>query len=363
MSLSHGLDTLSFSQLVTSQTPSSPPIPTTPPSVLPIAMPILKFLTPRMPICFYCHFPDKYLVRNTVNGVQITAPSLLRRMYRYPMDAVEELAMGSADVVGVNSKFTGKVFREAFPKLRNVSTEVLYPAINLDDFIPPLEVGEKKGKGKGKIRLLSMNRFERKKNIDLAIKMMGVLKEELKKEVFERLELVVAGGYDERNKENVEHMSELKALAQGTSVSSQVTFMPSVSDAVRATLLQTSLCVLYTPDREHFGIVPLEAMYAGTPVIAVASGGPLETVKDGKTGFLCDNTPEAFAGATVKLLQDEFKASAMGKAGHEHVKSNFGLDTFKVSFERLLTKAIKKGEVRKGQRESKERRKVPHLIH
>jgi glycosyltransferase involved in cell wall biosynthesis len=46
---------------------------------------------------------------------------------------------------------------------------------------------------------------------------------------------------------------------------------------------------------EHFGIVPIEAMYCQLPVVAVNDGGPTETVVDGLTGFLCDPDPESFA--------------------------------------------------------------------
>ncbi len=69
-------------------------------------------------------------------------------------------------------------------------------------------------------------------------------------------------------------------------IEKRVSFLTSISDEKRAELLQDALCLIYTPDKEHFGIVPLEAMYAGTPVIAVNSGGPLETVKNEFTGFL-----------------------------------------------------------------------------
>ena len=55
-----------------------------------------------------------------------------------------------------------------------------------------------------------------------------------------------------------------------------------------------SLCLLYTPMEEHFGIVPLEAMSVGTPVIAVDSGGPKETVENKETGFLCSSSSKVF---------------------------------------------------------------------
>lgn len=67
-----------------------------------------------------------------------------------------------------------------------------------------------------------------------------------------------------------------------------------------------SSALLYTPDREHFGIVPIEAMFEGTPVIAVNSGGPKETVVHGKTGFLCSQTAKSFSEAMLVTMLPVF---------------------------------------------------------
>jgi len=61
----------------------------------------------------------------------------------------------------------------------------------------------------------------------------------------------------------------------------------------------------------------LEAVAAHKPVIACNSGGPVETVKDGETGFLCNPTPEEFSLAMAKLIQDPQMASRMGGRGPE----------------------------------------------
>ena len=71
-------------------------------------------------------------------------------------------------------------------------------------------------------------------------------------------------------------------------VEADVIFRVSISSAERTCLLLNAAALLYTPANEHFGIVPLEAMYLGCPVIAVDSGGPRETVRHGETGFLCE---------------------------------------------------------------------------
>ena len=82
---------------------------------------------------------------------------------------------------------------------------------------------------------------------------------------------------------------------------SQVFMLRSFSDEQRALLLAACTAVVYTPQHEHFGIVPLEAMAAGRPVIACDSGGPRETVLHGQTGLLCEPTPAAFAAAMLAL--------------------------------------------------------------
>ena len=87
--------------------------------------------------------------------------------------------------------------------------------------------------------------------------------------------------------------------------------------------------MLYTPAHEHFGIVPLEAMARGCPVIAVASGGPLETVVHRQTGFLAEGTPMEYANAVVMLMtqQDAVRAQ-MCAAARRHVSENFSRKVF-----------------------------------
>lgn len=79
---------------------------------------------------------------------------------------------------------------------------------------------------------------------------------------------------------------------------------------------------------EHFGIVPLEAMAAQKPVIACNSGGPVETVKNGTTGYLCDPTPRDFSFAMAKLIQDPQLAERMGIEARQHVTESFSTKIF-----------------------------------
>ncbi|KAI8001515.1 Alpha-1,3/1,6-mannosyltransferase ALG2 [Camellia lanceoleosa] len=112
--------------------------------------------------------------------------------------------------------------------------------------------------------------------------------------------------------------------------------MKSCSTTERNTLLSQCLCVLYTPKDEHFGIVPLEAMAAHKPVIACNSGGPVETIKNGVTGFLCDPRPQDFSLAMAKFIQDPQTAERMGLEARQHVTESFSTKIFGQRLNRIL---------------------------
>lgn len=105
-----------------------------------------------------------------------------------------------------------------------------------------------------------------------------------------------------------------------------VLFLLSVPNTLKEMLLKSARLLVYTPSNEHFGIVPLEAMLAGVPVLAANTGGPLETIVEGKTGWLCP--PEDVESWTAvmnevlhKMTQDQIKT--MSQAGVRRVQSEF----------------------------------------
>lgn len=114
--------------------------------------------------------------------------------------------------------------------------------------------------------------------------------------------MTCVGGYDTREHENVTYHRELESLSDTLKLTHataknlvsalnipediQVLFLLSVPAQLKSSLLNAARLLIYTPSNEHFGIVPLEAMLAGVPVLAANSGGPLETVIDAETGWL-----------------------------------------------------------------------------
>lgn len=290
--------------------------------------PFLKILTPAK-VLFYCHFPDLLLAQRR---------SALHSFYRMPLDWFEQMTTGWADVVLVNSGYTQNIFQKTFTRLhtRGVVPSILYPAVHppTDTELETASETWRKSLPENVVELitkgptfLSINRFERKKGIGLAIEALNQLSKGKKAPSGLEPRLVIAGGYDARLSENVEHLQELDRLATGLGVRDRVAFVPSFTDAQRAALLAACLAVLYTPQGEHFGIVPLEAMAAGRPVVACNSGGPLESVVSRKTGFLCEPAAEAWSGAMAELMK-EGVAQKMGVEAQNHVREKFSRAAF-----------------------------------
>jgi glycosyltransferase involved in cell wall biosynthesis len=94
--------------------------------------------------------------------------------------------------------------------------------------------------------------------------------------------------------------------------------------------------VLYAPIREPLGLIALEAMACGTPVVGVNEGGVRETVIDRFTGRLADRDPPAFATVIMELLQDPDLCKQYGYQGREYVLKNWCWDRAVAQIEQAL---------------------------
>jgi glycosyltransferase involved in cell wall biosynthesis len=123
--------------------------------------------------------------------------------------------------------------------------------------------------------------------------------------------LVIAGIVDDKSRP---YFDRLRAMAGN---GGGVEFVDAPSDRDLAELYRNCYSVLFTAFNEDWGIVPLEAMAFGKPVIAVNRGGPLESISHGRDGFLEDPQPDAFAYRMRRLVENRLEAFLMGRAGFQ----------------------------------------------
>jgi len=195
--------------------------------------------------------------------------------------------------------------------------------------------------------------------------------------------LVIAGGYDTNVQENIDYYHELKQCVRqhnlsyvdeyakdeaydGSSVG-LVVFRRSISSEEKVALMQTACSLLYTPANEHFGIVPLESMKHGTPVIAVDSGGPKETVIHGASGYLCNQDSSEFAQhmshfvdmeaqalgdcsemTIIGKLQRSALTKSMGQYAYVHVMQQFSFFSYLKNIHAVLNMLMWHGKLETG---------------
>jgi glycosyltransferase involved in cell wall biosynthesis len=99
----------------------------------------------------------------------------------------------------------------------------------------------------------------------------------------------------------------------------RVAMLGHIPDAEKYAWYANALAVAYPPYDEDYGYVTLEAMLSSKPVITCAdSGGPLEFVVDGETGFVTPPEPRALAEKLDWLCEHQGQAARMGRNGRAH---------------------------------------------
>ena len=214
-------------------------------------------------IC-YCHTPPRYLYgykaardykKNPIINAYAVFINHFIRMYDFEAaQRVDWFVANSKEVAARINKFYRR------------DSKVIYPPVDVNRFQRPVTSDQKNNKSSNLTLaagyFLAVSRLAGAKNVDLIVEVCKNLNLPLK---------VVGVGRDE---------GRLRKEAESTSVE----ILGEVDDRQLVKLYQNCRAVIFAASEEDFGIVPVEAMAAGKPVIALAEGGVLETVIDGKTG-------------------------------------------------------------------------------
>jgi len=165
------------------------------------------------------------------------------------------------------------------------------------------------------VRLVALGRLVERKGVDVVVRALAQVPQ---------AHLTVAGGPERSALGEDPEARRLMALAEEYGVSDRLTLTGRVGRQEAARLLSSADVVTCTPWYEPFGIVPLEAMACGRPVVGSAVGGLLDSIDDGTTGLLVPpRDVDATAAAICRLAEDPALAERMGLAGRRRTQELF----------------------------------------
>jgi D-inositol-3-phosphate glycosyltransferase len=187
-------------------------------------------------------------------------------------------------------------------------------------------------------RILSVGRLVPRKGVDLVIQALPFLRAA----GFDDVELLIVGGEGDAAVTGADpEGSRLMAVAEELGVAHQVSLRGQLPRDAMPGILRSADAVVCTPWYEPFGIVPLEAMACGVPVVAAAVGGLRDTVVDRKTGLhVPPKDPEAIAAAVAELLRAPALRVELGKAGEKRARSRYSWDRVAAESEKAYQQAV-----------------------
>jgi glycosyltransferase involved in cell wall biosynthesis len=238
----------------------------------------------------YCHSPTRYLWDWSEQYLAEEVPGPLRGMVRSLLPGLREADLRGARRVDhwiANSD----VVRARIERYYGRESEVIHPPVDVDAFTPAPQRGD---------FWVIVSRLSAYKRVDVAVKAFN--------EVGMRL-IVVGDGRERRT---------LEQLARDN-----VTFAGRVDDETVKQLLGSARGFIFPAD-DDFGIVCVEALASGAPVVALGRGGAIEIVRDGVDGALVpEPDPQLFAAAVRGVEQAGLDPQGLRRSARRFDVSRF----------------------------------------
>jgi glycosyltransferase involved in cell wall biosynthesis len=283
---------------------------------------ILKDL--KIPTLFYSHdtlrsiydpvIPRPYR-RNHKLSSFIDRFDPLRLSYYKLLANEDRTSMRAATKIITNSYF----LRESIYRISGRAPFVNYLGADTNTF-RPLDLPRQKF-------VISVGAILPNKGYDTAIQCIARIPKQI------RPILIIAG-----NAASVEEQNYLMMLADELEVKLEIRH--NLNDTEQTTLYNQALCTLYTPILEPFGLVAIESMACGTPVVGIREGGVRESVVDGETGFLCERDPGQLSEAIVILINNHSLSEKMGRQARQHIEDHWTWEQSTLDLENHLQKTI-----------------------
>ena len=188
--------------------------------------------------------------------------------------------------------------------------------VDLDLFAPEGRAEPRPPKSTTRARVVAVARLVERKGVGEVIETLAQVP---------GADLVVAGGPDRAALDADPEVRRLRALAERDGVADRVEFRGRVERPDLPALFRSADVAVCVPWYEPFGIVPLEAMACGVPVVASSVGGLIDTVVDGATGVhVPPRDPARLARALSTLLADPARRRELGAGGAVRARERYG---------------------------------------
>lgn len=223
-------------------------------------------------------------------------------LYQNRLAAEQQKSMRQTRLLLANSHFTQEQMKIAF----GVDTPVCHYGVDCDSFRAVPDIPKE-------THVLSVGELSPRKGFDFIVESLGQIP------VDQRPKLKLAC-----NSVNTLERHYVENLAVQHGVDLQVLTNLNTSE-LAVEYNKAQLCI-YAPVLEPFGLVPVEAMSCGTPVVGVREGGVQESVVHNQTGLLVERDPVQFATAVQYLLSNSRLVLEYGRNSREHILRHWTWD-------------------------------------
>lgn len=223
-------------------------------------------------------------------------------LYNHRLNTIQLQSSHRAKRLLANSRFTQEQIEVAF----GLEAPVCYYGVDGEEFHPVPGIREEGF-------VLSVGELSPRKGFDFIVKSLGAIPPA------NRPGLKLAC-----NAVRPEEREYVERLAEQYGVKLEI-LLHLKTDELRLEYNKAQLCV-YAPVLEPFGLVPLEAMSCGTPVVGVREGGVQESIVHEQTGLLVERDPVCFGAAVQQLLSNPALAAEYGRNGREHILGHWTWD-------------------------------------
>jgi glycosyltransferase involved in cell wall biosynthesis len=267
---------------------------------------ILKYIT--KPVVYYCQQPLRHdeaiLKKISKQQSNINKNSIKKFVYHYIDNrfvSIDKKLANFAEYTLANSYFS----RESILRTYGINSYVCYLGID-NNLFRPINIPKEDF-------VLSVGSYISMKGHDFIIKSLALIPPKIRPKF-----ILVSNNGDDEWKECIEDLAK--------SLGVELEILTLINDEKLVELYNQAKLVLYSPHLEPFGLVPLEAMACGTPVVAVKEGGVRETIVHNKTGLLTEGDETLFSKSIEKLLLDDTKRLKMGEESVEEVTNHWTLE-------------------------------------